>query len=103
MKNKKRLSSDLSLNQVDKPEELDGKSKQVSDKVNGVHANDQVEEMSYEESLNELDLVLSELQKENISVEDLKSLYLKGKAYLKHCEALLEKIEQDVIELEPKN
>ena len=57
-------------------------------------------ELSYEESLEKLSLLLSKLQNESLHVDDLKISYLQANLYLDHCENLLNTIEQEVIEIE---
>ncbi|HGY5546688.1 MAG: exodeoxyribonuclease VII small subunit [Prochlorococcus sp.] len=56
--------------------------------------------LSYEESLQALDLLLVQLQNENVPVEELQGSYLHGKIYLEHCEALLNSVEQNVLQLD---
>ncbi len=56
-----------------------------------------VAELSYEQCLHELDLILDQIQGSNILVNELQRSYIKGKIYLEHCEKLLDKVEQDVI------
>ncbi len=55
--------------------------------------------LTYEASLKELDILLEKLQNDNVLVEDLQSYYLQANIYLRHCQNLLETIEQEVIEL----
>ena len=57
--------------------------------------------LSYEESLQALDLLLSQLQNDAVPMKDLQRHYLQGQVYLQHCEALLEAAEQTVIQLDP--
>ena len=59
----------------------------------------QISNLSYEESLEELDRLLKRLQEETILVEELQQSYLKANLYLKHCHQLLSKIEQEVIQI----
>ena len=59
----------------------------------------QISDLSYEESLEELDLLLKRLQEETILLEELQQSYLKANLYLKHCQQLLSKIEQEVIQI----
>ncbi len=61
----------------------------------------EISKLSYEESLEQLDKLIRELQNEEIPVEKLCDNYLKGKLYLQHCEVLLSKIEQNIIQLDP--
>ncbi len=59
-----------------------------------------ISQLSYEDSLKELDVILNSLQNETLLVEDLQFSYVKAKLYLKHCEKLLDKTQQDVIEFD---
>jgi len=54
---------------------------------------------TYQESLNELELILVALQDESIPVEEIHINYLKGKIYLRRCEDLLKSTEQTVLEI----
>ncbi|KZR83145.1 Exodeoxyribonuclease 7 small subunit [Prochlorococcus marinus str. MIT 1342] len=56
--------------------------------------------LSYEESLQALDLLLTQLQNDSVPVEELQRHYLQGKVYLEHCEALLNTVEQSVLQLD---
>ncbi|ABX08037.1 exodeoxyribonuclease VII small subunit [Prochlorococcus marinus] len=55
--------------------------------------------LSYEESLRELDMLLDTMQESDLQVEDLQRSYIKGNIYLEHCQELLDQVEQDVIEI----
>ncbi len=57
--------------------------------------------LSYEETLKALDALILELRNEEIPLEKLEESYLKGKLYLSHCEDLLSKVEQRVMQLDP--
>ena len=59
----------------------------------------EISELSYEQSLDKLDLLLDEIKNESLLVEDLKTSFLKASLYLHHCENLLKKLEQEVIEI----
>ena len=59
-----------------------------------------IQELSYEESLEKLNTLLSKLQNESLHVDDLKISYLQATLYLEHCENLLKTIEQEVVEIE---
>ena len=58
-----------------------------------------IQELSYEESLEKLNTLLSKLQNESLHVDDLKISYLQATLYLEHCENLLNTIEQEVVEI----
>lgn len=59
------------------------------------------EVLSYEESLQALDMILNELQDETVALDDLQKQYLHSKVYLEHCEQLLDKAQQSILELDP--
>ena len=61
-----------------------------------------VSTLTYEESLQSLEIILEKLQRESVPVDDLQSYYLQGSICLEHCEKLLSNIEQQVIELDPE-
>ena len=61
------------------------------------------ESLTYEESLQSLDLLLGEIQSESIPIADLQKRILEGKVYLKHCEKLLNNFEQSIVELDPED
>ncbi len=58
-----------------------------------------ISELSYEQSLEKLNTLLSKLQNESLHVDDLKISYLQATLYLEHCENLLNTIEQEVVEI----
>ncbi len=58
-----------------------------------------ISELSYEQSLQQLDDLLNQLQNSTLPVEDLQKSYIKGNLLLEHCEKLLDHIEQDIVEI----
>ena len=58
-----------------------------------------IQKLSYEESISELETILSNVQDENISLDKIQSNYIKGNLLLKHCEQLLEFVEQEINEI----
>ena len=56
--------------------------------------------LSYEETILELENILIEVQDENISLEKIQINYIKGHLLLKHCEELLEFVEQEINEID---
>ena len=56
--------------------------------------------LSYEETIYELENILSEVKNENISLDQIHKNYIKGHLLLKHCEELLQFIEQEIIEID---
>ena len=58
-------------------------------------------ELSYEEALQALDLLLAALQSEEVPLAQLQQRVLHGEVYLDHCESLLKSVEQSVDTLDP--
>ncbi|KGG16845.1 MULTISPECIES: exodeoxyribonuclease VII small subunit [unclassified Prochlorococcus] len=59
-----------------------------------------ISKLSYEDSLKELDLIISKLHNQSLLVEELEENYLLATLYLEHCELLLDNVEQKVIEFD---
>ena len=59
------------------------------------------EGLSYEEAMQALDLLLAELQNDSVPLADLQQKVLHGEVYLSHCQALLDSVEQSIVELDP--
>ena len=57
--------------------------------------------LSYEESIAELEIILANVQDENISLDKIQNNYIKGHLLLKHCEELLQFVEQEINEINP--
>ena len=60
-----------------------------------------IKKLNYEESIFELESILSNVQNENISLDDIQNNYIKGHLLLKHCEGLLQLVEQEINEINP--
>ena len=58
--------------------------------------------LSYEEAMQALDLLLAELQNDSVPLADLQQRVLHGEVYLNRCQTLLDKVEQSIVELDPK-
>ena len=43
------------------------------------------------------------MQDDNISLDQIQTNYLKGNILLKHCEELLQHVEQEINEIDPEN
>ena len=63
---------------------------------------DEIDSLSYKESISSLDEILDLLQNESVDVEELENYYLRASLYLEHCEKLLKNVEQEVIKIEPE-
>ena len=58
--------------------------------------------LSYEESISQLETILTNVQDENISLDNIQNNYIKGHLLLKHCEELLQFVEQEIDEINPE-
>ena len=61
-----------------------------------------INELSYEDSISELEAILTKVQDENISLDKIQINYIKGHLLLKHCEELLQFVEQEINEINPE-
>ena len=61
-----------------------------------------IKKLSYEESISELETILTNVQDENISLDKIQTNYIKGHLLLKHCEELLQFVEQEINEINPE-
>ncbi len=61
-----------------------------------------IKKLSYEESIAELEIILRNVQDENISLDIIQINYIKGHLLLKHCEELLQFVEQEINEINPE-
>jgi exodeoxyribonuclease VII small subunit len=59
-------------------------------------------ELSFRQAQTALELTLSELQTHDLDVEAMASLYRRAQAYADRCEALLEQVEQEVMQWTPE-
>ena len=63
----------------------------------------EIKRLSYEESIDALESILVEVQDENISLDKIKNNYIKGNMLLKHCEELLQVVEQEINDINLEN
>ena len=61
-----------------------------------------IKKLNYEESILELETILTNVQDENISLDKIQKNYIKGHLLLKHCEELLQFVEQEINEINPE-
>ena len=61
----------------------------------------EAETLSYEEAMQALDLLLTELQNDEVPLADLQQKVLHGEVYLSRCQSLLDSVEKSIIELDP--
>ena len=77
-------------------------SKEVTNKKNIEILKKDINKLSYEESIFQLETILKNVQDENISLDKIKINYIKGHLLLKHCEELLQFVEQEINEINPE-
>ena len=61
-----------------------------------------IKKLTYEESISKLETILTNVQDENISLNKIQDNYIKGNLLLKHCEELLQFVEQEINEINPE-
>ena len=77
-------------------------SNKVNNKKNIEILKKDINNLSYEESISELETILTNIQDENISLDQIQINYIKGHLLLKHCEELLQFVEQEINEINPE-
>ena len=77
-------------------------SNKVTNKKNIEIFKKDINKLSYEESISELETILKNVQDENISLDKIQINYIKGHLLLKHCEELLQFVEQEINEINPE-
>ena len=60
-----------------------------------------INKLTYEESIAELEKILINVQDENISLDKIQVNYIKGQLLLEHCSELLDFVEQEINEFNP--
>ncbi len=76
--------------------------KKVNNKKNMQILEKDINKLSYEDSISELETILMNVQDENISLDKIQINYIKGNLLLKHCEELLQFVEQEINEINPE-
>ena len=77
-------------------------SNKVTNKKNIEMLKKNINKLSYEDSISELENILTNVQDENISLDKIQINYIKGHLLLKHCEELLQFVEQEINEINPE-
>ena len=77
-------------------------SKKVTNKKNLEILKNDINKLSYEESISQLETILKNVQDENISLDKIQINYIKGHLLLKHCDELLQFVEQEINEINPE-
>ena len=58
----------------------------------------EVEQLSFNEARTALELAMAKLQSSELEVEEMATLYRQAEAYANRCSAVLESVEQEVIQ-----
>ena len=77
-------------------------SNNVTNKKNIEIFKQDINRLSYEESISELETILNNVQDTNISLDEIQINYIKGHLLLQHCEELLQFCEQEINEINPE-
>ena len=77
-------------------------SNKINNKKNIEIFKKDINKLSYEESISELEDILVNVQDENISLDKIQINYIKGHLLIKHCEELLDFVEQEINEINPE-
>ena len=59
--------------------------------------------LSFQEARTALQLAMARLQADDLEVEEMAGLYQRAEAYANRCEAVLQRVEQEVIEWEARS
>ena len=60
-----------------------------------------ISELKLEEAMKELETIIEDMNREDITLEDSFRDYEKGIALVKHCHATIDRVEKQMIELKP--
>jgi exodeoxyribonuclease VII small subunit len=63
---------------------------------------DGIDDLNFRQARAALDLTLSELQSSDLDVEAMANLYRRALRYVDRCEAVLEQVEQEVMQWNPQ-
>jgi len=69
----------------------------------GPTMNDGVDDLSFRQARTALDLTLAELQGGDLEVEAMADLYRRAQQYAERCEAVLDQVEQEVMQWDPQD
>tara|TARA_Y100001968_G_C19233262_1_gene655551 strand:- start:288 stop:533 length:246 start_codon:yes stop_codon:yes gene_type:complete len=75
-------------------------SKKVTSMKNIEAFKKDIKKLTYEESISALETILTNVQDQNISLDKIQINYIKGHLLLKHCEELLQFVEQEINEID---
>jgi exodeoxyribonuclease VII small subunit len=63
---------------------------------------DGIDDLNFRQARNALDLTLAELQSSELDVEAMADLYRRALRYADRCEAVLQQVEQEVMQWDPQ-
>ena len=75
-------------------------SKKNANKENIETLKTDIEKLSYEDTIHELENILLDVQNENTSLDQIQINYIKGHLLLNHCQELLQFVEQEINEID---
>lgn len=73
-----------------------------SDQAAGGSGEEGIDDLNFRQARTALDLILAELQSGDLEVEAMADLYRRAQRYADRCEALLNQVEQEVMQWDPQ-
>jgi len=62
-----------------------------------------IDDLSFQQARTALELILAELQGQDLEVEAMADLYRRAQRYADRCEAVLQQVEQNVMQWDPQD
>ena len=63
---------------------------------------EKLKNITYEEAIEKIDAILTDMQNEDVPLDKLQEYYILGNIYIERCQDLLDKFEQEIIEIDCK-
>ena len=63
---------------------------------------EKLKNITYEEAIEKIDAILTDMQNEEVPLDKLQEYYILGNIYIERCQDLLDKFEQEIIEIDCK-
>ncbi len=80
--------------------DISSQSKRKSNK--NLLDSDKLKDITYEEAIEKIDAILTDMQNEDVPIDKLQEYYILGNIYIKRCQDLLDEFEQEIIEINCK-
>ncbi len=80
--------------------DISSQSKRKSNK--NLLDSDKLKDITYEEAIEKIDAILTDMQNEDVPIDKLQEYYILGNIYIKRCQDLLDEFEQEIIEINYK-